>query len=589
MAHDVDLIVTITVALAVACVGGYAAARLRLPPILGFLLAGVAIGPFTPGFAADSEIAAQLADVGIILLMFGVGIQFSIKDLLAVRKIAVPGALIQTFVIVVIVAGVASLWGWGLQAGLFLGLAISICSTVIPVHTLTERNEIETPAGKVTVGWLIVEDLLTVLALVLIPVLVLSDVAGASGAQGLALDVLWTITKVVLLTVGMIIGGARIVPWVLVQVARVGSRELFMLSVLSLALGVAYISASIFDVSLALGAFLAGLVISESDLSHQAAAEALPLRDAFAVLFFVSVGMLFDPSFLIESPWMILAILGIIVVIKPLVCMVIVMGYGFPTRMALTVGAARGQIGEFSFILAGMGITLNIFPEADYNLILAGAILSITINPLLFGGINPIDARIRTSKFMMEYLDPLIGGPDSFVLEEDEEEPIRGHAVLCGYGRVGSVISQALQRRGFRQIVVERDRHLVEHLREQGIDAFYGDAASPIIQRHLHLDRARVLVVAIPDPIAARLIVDAARKVNPTLPIVVRTHNAAERERLSALGVSEAVMGELELALEMTRFTLRRFGVGGTETQAILQGFRLAQSRQARRVQDEVD
>jgi monovalent cation:H+ antiporter-2, CPA2 family len=576
MAHDADLIVTITVALVIALLGGYLAARLKLPPILGFLVAGVAIGPFTPGFTADSQIAAQLADVGIILLMFGVGVQFSIKDLLAVRKIAVPGALIQMVFVVAAVAGVAMLWNWSLQAGLFLGLAVSIASTVIPVHTLTERNEIDSPSGRVTVGWLIVEDLLTVLALVLIPVLVLGTNGGESQ---LALDLLWTIGKVIFLAAAMIIGGARVVPWILVQVARTGSRELFMLSVLSLALGVAYVSASIFDVSIALGAFLAGLVISESDLSHQAAAEALPLRDAFAVLFFVSVGMLLDPAFLIESPGMILAILVLTVVLKPLVCIVIVLAYGLSTRMALTVGAARGQIGEFSFILAGMGLTLNIFPEAGYSLILAGAILSITVNPLLFAGIEPIDARLRRNRFVMEYLDPRIGGPDSFVIPDSEEEPIRGHAVLCGYGRVGSVISQALERRGFRQIVVERDRHLVERLRDSGIPAFYGDAANPMIQRQLHLDRARVLVVAIPDPIAARLIVDAARKVNPNLPIVVRTHNARERERLATMGVSEAVMGELELALEMTRFTLRRFGVGGTETQSILQGLRVGANR----------
>lgn len=580
MAHDVDFIVTITVALVVACVGGYLAARLRLPPILGFLVAGVAIGPFTPGFTADSQIAAQLADVGIILLMFGVGIQFSIKDLLAVRNIAVPGAFIQTLLMVIVTAGVVLLWGWSLQAGLFLGFAVSIASTVIPVHALSERNEIDSPGGRVTVGWAIVEDLLTVLALVLIPVLVLESNGGTE--RELALDLLWTIAKVVLLTVGMIIGGARIVPWLLVQIARTGSRELFMLSVLSLALGVAYVSASIFDVSLALGAFLAGLVISESDLSHQAAAEALPLRDAFAVLFFVSVGMLLDPAFLLESPGMILAILGLVVVLKPLICVAIVMAFGFSIRMALTIGAARGQIGEFSFILAGMGLTLNIFPEAGYSLILACAILSITLNPLLFAASIPLDERLRRNRFVMEYLDPKIGGPHSFAIETDDEQPIRGHAILCGYGRVGSVISQALQRRGFRQIVVERDRHLVERLRDAGIPAFFGDASNPMIQRNLHLDRARVLVVAIPDPIATRLIVDSARSVNPTLPIVVRTHNAAERERLAAMGVSEAVMGEMELALEMTRFTLRRFGVGGTETQAILQGLRVGASRATR-------
>ncbi|CAN5200430.1 cation:proton antiporter [soil metagenome] len=578
MIHETDLIITITVAFVVASVGGYIASRLRLPPILGFILSGVAIGPFTPGFSANSEIASQLAEIGVILLMFGVGIHFSLKDLLAVQSIALPGAVIQVFVMTSLVTFIASLWGWSLEAGILLGLAISIASTVILVHTLTEREELESPQGRIAVGWLIVEDLLTVFALVLIPVLIVDTSASTTGGDNLSIIVAVTVGKVVLLAGGMILVGARVVPWILVQTARTGSRELFMLSVLSVALGIAYISASVFDVSFALGAFLAGLVISESDLSYQAAAEALPLQDAFAVLFFVSVGMLFDWTFLIESPVMVITILLLIVVVKPVVSFLIVAAYRYPMRVGLIIGASRAQIGEFSFILASLGLSLDILPVEGYSLILSGAILSITLNPLVFKAIQPIENWLRQRPPVMKYLDTR-GGSSTALITPDGEEPMRGHAVLCGYGRVGRIISQALERRGFRHVVIEQDRHVVEELRTRGITAYYGDASNPMLLKHLNLDRARVLVIAVPDPISTRLIVEEARLLNPRLAIVVRTHSETERERLAAMGVNEAVVGEMELALEMTRFTMRRFGVGSTEIQALLQGLRVGPER----------
>jgi len=578
MIHETDLIITITVAFVVASVGGYIASRLRLPPILGFILSGVAIGPFTPGFSANSEIASQLAEIGVILLMFGVGIHFSLKDLLAVQSIALPGAVIQVFVMTSLVTFIASLWGWSLEAGILLGLAISIASTVILVHTLTEREELESPQGRIAVGWLIVEDLLTVFALVLIPVLIVDTSASTTGGDNLSVIVAVTVGKVVLLAGGMILVGARVVPWILVQTARTGSRELFMLSVLSVALGIAYISASVFDVSFALGAFLAGLVISESDLSYQAAAEALPLQDAFAVLFFVSVGMLFDWTFLIESPVMVITILLLIVVVKPVVSFLIVAAYRYPMRVGLIIGASRAQIGEFSFILASLGLSLDILPVEGYSLILSGAILSITLNPLVFKAIQPIENWLRQRPPVMKYLDTR-GGSSTALIAPDGEEPMRGHAVLCGYGRVGRIISQALERRGFRHVVIEQDRHVVEELRTRGITAYYGDASNPMLLKHLNLDRARVLVIAVPDPISTRLIVEEARLLNPRLAIVVRTHSETERERLAAMGVNEAVVGEMELALEMTRFTMRRFGVGSTEIQALLQGLRVGPER----------
>lgn len=578
MTHETDLIITITVAFVVASVGGYIAFRLRLPPILGFILSGVAIGPFTPGFNADTEIASQLAEIGVILLMFGVGIHFKLKDLLAVQSIALPGAVVQVVLMTALVTGISSWWGWSLEAGIMLGLAVSIASTVILVHTLTERGELESPQGRIAVGWLIVEDLLTVFALVLIPVLIAEPANGAASDDNLAMILAVTVGKVALLTVGMVLVGARVVPWLLVQTARTRSRELFMLSVLSVALGIAYISASVFEVSFALGAFLAGLVISESDLSYQAAAEALPLQDAFAVLFFVSVGMLFDWTFLIESPVMVITVLLLIVVVKPIVSFLIVAAYRYPTRVGLIIGASRAQIGEFSFILASLGLSLQILPEEGYSLILSGAILSITLNPLVFKAIQPIEDWLRQRPPVMRYLDTR-GGASTALMSPDGEEPMRGHAVLCGYGRVGSVISQALERRGFRHVVVEQDRYVVEELRKRGIPAYYGDASNPMLLRHLNLDRARVLIIAVPDPISARLIVEQARVINSRLAIVVRTHSEAERERLAAMGVNEAVVGEMELALEMTRFTMRRFGVGGTETQALLQGLRVGPDR----------
>ena len=579
MAHDADLIVTITVALVVACIGGYLAARLRLPPIVGFLAAGVVLGPFTPGFNADTEIAGQLAEIGIILLMFGVGIHFSFKDLLAVQSVALPGAILEVILITALVTPVAMMWGWSIEAGIVLGLAASIASTVILVHTLTERDELETPVGQIAVGWLIVEDLLTVLALVLIPILLGNSGSNSSSEDSLAMVLALTVGKVIVLAVFMIVVGVRVVPWLLVQVARTGSRELFMLSVLSVALGIAYVSASFFDVSFALGAFLAGLVISESDLSHHAAAEALPMQDAFAVLFFVSVGMLFDWHFLLESPDLIISILAIIVLFKPLATLVILTLFHYPSRMGLTIGASRGQIGEFSFILAGLGITEHIIPSDGYSLILAGAILSITMNPALFKSIDPLDRWLRRRPPVMRYLDQsslTSTWPPVNVVPHAE---LRGHAVLIGCGRVGSVISQALERRGFRQIVVEQNRRRVEEVRQRGLPVLYGDCANPGLISQMNLDRARVLIIAIPDPIATRLTVEAARTINPHLPVVVRTHSATERERLVELGVNEAVLGELELALEMTRFTMRRFGVGGNEIQAILQGLRAGSAR----------
>lgn len=580
MPHDAGLIANITFGLAFALVGGFLAKRLHLPPILGYLLAGVAVGPHTPGFIADVGIASQLAEIGVILLMFGVGIHFSLRQLLAIRAIAIPGALGQIVAVTALVVPMVFSWGWSLGAGLVFGLALSVASTVVLTRALMDRDALDSVHGHIALGWLIVEDLITVLVLVLLPMLagVLGGIAAPDstafpGDEGTVFALGLTLGKVALFALLMYFVGARAVPWLLLQAAHAGSRELFTLAVLVVALGVAYGSATLFGVSLALGAFLAGVVVGESDLSHQAASDAVPLRDAFAVLFFVSVGMLFNPQSLLTTPGPLLAVLGVIVLAKPLVACLIVFAFGYPVRTGLSVAAGRAQIGEFSFIIAEMGRTLGVLPGAGYDLIVAAAVFSIALNPLLFRIVEPLDNWIRRRPKLSAFL-AWRGGAARIPAAASEKE-LRGHAVLCGYGRVGSVIAQALEGRGFRYVVIEQNRRLVDELRRRGIFAVYGDAANPTLLDHVRLTGARILLIAIPDPPATRQIVEYARRVNPRLDIVTRTHSEAEWAYLREGGrVSEAVLGERELAIEMAGYALRRYGVSAMETLAIMQGLR---------------
>lgn len=585
MIHADGLIATIAVGLAVAFLGGFVATQVRLPAIVGYLLAGVAVGPFTPGFVANADVAHELAEIGVILLMFGVGIHFSLRDLFAVRAIAVPGAVGQIAVATalgVAIAGAA--WGWSLGAGLVLGLAISVASTVVLLRALAERGALDTVHGRVAVGWLIVEDLFTVLVLVLLPALAPALGGGPAGGPGheggagehplVALAL--ALVRVAVFGALMLFVGARVIPRLLNQVARTGSRELFTLAVLALALGVAFAASFGFGVSLALGAFLAGVVVSESDLSHQAAADALPLRDAFAVLFFVSVGMLFDPAFLLAAPFKVLVLLGVIVLGKGLATLLIVAALGHPLRTGLTVAAGLAQVGEFSFILAELGRELELLPEEGHSLILASAIVSITLNPLLFRAVDPLEAWIRRRPRLAALLQRRGGAlaqPQGGAGHGDHGDR-RAHAVLCGYGRVGRLIAQVLDRRGLRYVVIDQDRRNVEELRQRGVLALYGDAANPVLLGHAGIERARVLVIAIPDPPATRHIVEHARRANARLSIVARTHSEAEWAYLREHGVDEVVLGERELAVEMSRFTLHRFGVAGAELQALTQGLR---------------
>jgi CPA2 family monovalent cation:H+ antiporter-2 len=560
--HETGLIATITVALAFAFVGGFIATRFRLPPIVGYLLAGVAVGPFTPGFIADTHLAPQLAEIGVILLMFGVGIHFSLRDLLAVRTIAIPGAVGQSAVATALSVGVAHWWGWSLSAGLVLGFALSVASTVVLLRALMDRGLLESTPGRVAVGWLIVEDLFTVVILVLLPALALqtgTDPGGGQDANGAAgelfVQLALTFGKFALLVVLTIFVGARAVPWVLVQVARTGSRELFTLSVLAIALGIAYASAALFGVSFALGAFLAGLVVGESDLSHQAAADALPLRDAFAVLFFVSVGMLFNPAFLLADLGRVLAVVLLVVVAKPLAAFLIVVALRHPARVGLVVAAGLAQIGEFSFIVADLGRSLRLLPDEAYNLILAGALISITLNPLVFRALDPLEALLRRRRATSAG-EAIPSSHDEFLADAAPVPALRDHVVLCGYGRVGRRIGEALAARGIAYVVVEQDRRVVDELRQRGVAALHGDAADDAVLERLNLAQARLLVIALPDPIATRQIAAVGRRANPQLAVIARTHSEDEWSYLSDGRVSEAILGEHELALAMIRSSL---------------------------------
>jgi CPA2 family monovalent cation:H+ antiporter-2 len=582
MDHEPVLISTIAIGLTAAFIGGFAARRLGLPAIVGYIVAGIAIGPFTPGLVADPGVATELAEIGVILLMFGVGIHFSFRDLLAVRWIAIPGAVIQIGVATILGTLLGMALGYGVGGGLVIGLAISVASTVVLLRALEDRNELDTEQGRIAIGWLIVEDLFTVVVLVLLPLIAPMlgaipldpdrAVAGGTGAGGLG-ELALAIGRATLFAVLMVVAGARIIPWLLLQVARQGSRELFTLSVLAIALGIAYAASVVFGVSFALGAFLAGLVVSESDMSHQAAADALPLRDAFAVLFFVSVGMLLDPIFLLTHPLPVVAILLLIVLAQPLAAFVIVLLFGYPTRIALTVAAALGQIGEFSFILSTLGLALGLLPEAGFQLVVAGALLSIALNPLLFALIEPLDRRLRDA--------PLLGGlgrrriGDLALVSEEQRASLVNHALIVGYGRVGRLIGPALERRGFRHAVITQQRDEVDRLRAQGVIALYGDAANPQVLEMAHVGDARLVVVATSEPNETRLIVERVRELNPNVDLVVRTHSDPEAAHLRSLGGKvQAVHGERELAVQMARYALRRFGLSSAEAEAVAQGLR---------------
>jgi monovalent cation:H+ antiporter-2, CPA2 family len=547
MPHQAPLISTIVIALALAWAFAAVANRLKLPPIVGYLLAGIAIGPFTPGFVADQNIASELAEIGVILLMFGVGLHFSLADLLSVKAIAIPGAFAQIACATLLGMGLGLWLGWSIEGALVFGLALSVASTVVLLRALQERRLVETERGRIAVGWLIVEDIAMVLTLVLLPALS-GALEGNAGAAPLDIAVALgtTVAKIAAFVGIMLIVGKRLIPGILHYMAHTGSRELFRLSVLVVALGAAYAAAELFGVSFALGAFFAGMILSESALSQQAAQETLPLRDAFAVLFFVSVGMLFDPTILVREPIPVLVTVLIIVLGKSLAAFAIVRGFGYSTPTALTISASLAQIGEFSFILAGLGVSLALLPEQGRDLILAGAIISILLNPLLFAALDHVLERREQRRVQV-----------AEITETDTaREPIRptrlaNHIVLVGHGRVGSAISAALRTKGVPLFVIEYNEDAVAALKTTGVETLSGNAADPELIATANLGGARCLLVAIPNAFEGGQVVQQARAINPKLLIVARAHSEAEIEHLKKHGADLVVMGEHEIAKAM--------------------------------------
>jgi CPA2 family monovalent cation:H+ antiporter-2 len=595
MHHDTPLISTIVAALVLAYIFGMIANRLRMPPLVGYLLAGVLVGPHTPGFVADQALGAELSELGVILLMFGVGLHFSLKDLMSVRSLAIPGAIAQIAVATLLGLGLALLMGWGLGAGIIFGLALSVASTVVLLKALQDRRLIETERGRIAVGWLIVEDIAMVLALVLIPAF-----ASLNGGEALIHDPfvsfverivggsigIWGVLALTLVKLAAFVGfmlvvGRRAIPWALHLTAHTGSRELFRLAVLAIALGVALGSSVLFGVSLALGAFFAGMILSESELSHRAAQETLPLRDAFAVLFFVSVGMLFNPSILITNPLPVLATVFIIIIGKSLAAFGIVLLFKRPVGTALTISASLAQIGEFSFILASLGVSLAILPPEGQDLILAGALISIVLNPVVFWAIDLARPRVeaRAAQFRAARMErdgvpriepreisaaangPLttdapsaagvdIGAPGA---DDDVPEPSQqtGHTVLVGYGRVGRVVGEGLHAARSPLVVIEDSDHSVAAARAAGIEVVVGNAASAQVLQLANLGAARCLMVAIPNGYEAGSVCEAGRKLSPSIRIIARAHSEEEETHLRNFGANDVIMGEREIGLGM--------------------------------------
>jgi CPA2 family monovalent cation:H+ antiporter-2 len=555
MHHDLSLITTIAAALGFGLLFGMLALRLKLPVLVGYLAAGVLIGPATPGFVADVALASQLAEIGVMLLMFGVGLHFSLRDLLEVRAVALPGAVLQIAVATAMGMGLAHLWGWSLGAGIVFGLALSVASTVVLLRALEGRGMLDSFNGRIAVGWLVVEDLVTVLMLVMLPAL-----SGALGGKGADSGSFWPALGITLAQVGafvafMLVVGRKLFPWFLWRVARTGSRELFTLAVIAAAVGFAYGSSHLFGVSFALGAFFAGMVLRESELSHRAAEESLPLRDAFSVLFFVSVGMLFDPAVLVENPLQVLAVVAIVLFGKSLAAFLLVILLRYPLNTALTVSASLAQIGEFSFILAALGRDLGLLPVLGQNLILAGAIISIALNPLLFKAIEPLQRWLREKSDLARKLerspDPLAELPMSV-----PHERLTGQVVLVGYGRVGRSIAESLASQGVHFVVAEQNRERVDQLRRRDIAAVAGDAAEPVVLIQAHIARAAALVIATPDTLKVRAMIETARALNPSIRCIVRSHNEHEAKLLREDTGGMVFVGEEELAASMERCVL---------------------------------
>ncbi|ENX32108.1 hypothetical protein F889_04008 [Acinetobacter colistiniresistens] len=561
MPHDVDLIILLAVGFGMALIFGYIAARLRLPPLIGYLVAGIIISPNTPGVVGDIQLANQLAELGVMFLMFGVGMHFSLKDLLQVRRIALPGAILQIAVATLLGIGVSMFWGWSFGSALIFGLSLSCASTVVLLKALGDRGLLDSVNGKIAVGWLLVEDLVMVLALVLLPATAVllggQALPGTDTSQSIWITIGITLLKVTGFIAFMLIIGKRLVPMIMQFVARLGSRELFTLTVVAAAVSIAYGSYAVFGVSMALGAFFAGMVVKESDFSHRAEEETLPLREIFAILFFVSVGMLFDPSILVEEPLRILAVVAIIMVGKTLAAMALVLFFRYPINTALTVGASLAQIGEFSFILATLGLSLGLLTPDAQNLILAGALFSITLNSFVFSAIEPVQRWIRERSHLARMLERS-GDPLAMLPDEVDQAYLRDQVVIIGYGGVGRRISENLMQQNIKVVIAEENREIVEKLRAEGIAAVSGEATEPNVLIQAHIQHARLLVISPMDILDIHRIVDISKQLNPEIQVLICAESKEEAVVIREENIGEVFYAKEEMAKNMSHHILNQ-------------------------------
>ena len=569
MPHDVELIILLAVGFGFALIFGYIAARLRLPPLIGYLIAGIIISPNTPGVVGDIHLANQLAELGVMFLMFGVGMHFSLSDLMQVRRIALPGAVLQIAVATLLGMGISMLWGWSMGSALVFGLSLSCASTVVLLKALGDRGLLNSVNGKIAVGWLLVEDLVMVLVLVLLPATAVL-LGGQPLTESSADENIWLTLGITLLKVAgfiafMLIIGKRLVPMIMQVVARLGSRELFTLTVVAAAVSIAFGAYKVFGVSMALGAFFAGMVVKESDFSHRAEEETLPLREIFSILFFVSVGMLFDPRILIEQPLHVLAVVGIIMIGKTIAAMALVLFFRYPINTALTVGASLAQIGEFSFILATLGASLNLLSMEGQNLILAGALISITLNSFIFSAIEPMQRLIRERSNLARLLerssDPLAMLPD-----EVSQDYLRDQVVLIGHGEVGRRITRELMNENIKVVIAEENREIVENLREKGIAAVSGVATEPGVLIQAHIQHARLLVISPMDILDIHKIVDIAKMLNPSIQVLVCAESKEEAEVIRRDNIGEVYYAKEEMAKNMSNHILNQIQIAHHQT-----------------------
>ena len=563
MPHDVDLIILLAVGFGLALIFGYLAVRLRLPPLIGYLIAGIIISPNTPGIVADIHLANQLAELGVMFLMFGVGMHFSLNDLLQVRRIALPGAILQIAVATLLGIGVSMIWGWSFGSALVFGLSLSCASTVVLLKALGDRGLLNSVNGKIAVGWLLVEDLVMVLVLVLLPAT--AALLGGEALAGGADDNIWltlgiTLLKVVGFIAFMLIIGKRLVPMIMQFVARLGSRELFTLTVVAAAVSIAFGAYKIFGVSMALGAFFAGMVVKESDFSHRAEEETLPLREIFAILFFVAVGMLFDPRILVEQPVHVLAVVAIIMVGKTIAAMALVLFFRYPINTALTVGASLAQIGEFSFILATLGVSLKLLSLEGQNLILAGALISITLNSFVFSAIEPVQRWIRERSHLARLLERS-GDPLAMLPDEVSQDYLRDQVVIVGHGEVGRRITKQLMAEDIKVVIAEENREIVENLREKGIAAVSGMATDPGVLIQAHIQHARLLVLSPMDILDIHKIVDIAKTLNPEIQVLVCAESKEEAEVIRRDQIGEVYFAKEEMAKNMSNHILNQIQI----------------------------